>query len=515
MDAVLNTLLPFVLPPLVGALIGYITNYIAIRMLFRPLTEKRFLGVKLPLTPGIIPKRRYELAESIGRMVSRELLTEDTVLSRVRSENFKKSVKGGISNLTTNILNTPMKHLLPDSSSSALLSEDFFRFINGFFFSEAFSLIFKDVIANTVRHLFSSELKTLFTHMPDKERMISAILETMSSEEMRDKFLLWLNSTLKRHADDNTKIGKFLPVEGVETLCELLEDLYPHLFGSFIGWLRKNSTREELEIRGRFLLRDILDKLTVFQKIIVSAGQYDRTLDERMPEIVNDAILALEEAGENSDNRVKIIQAVRNGLLMWREKPLAELSDNFREKLYNLVERILYKISEPSVRKQLQEGLLKLIISQENRKLGEIIKNLLNMSEEEASEYLYRLITDLFYGSHIQNRDEFYRRIKLFITSQGEVTLGSFIGINTKVKEDVELYLSERITALLEKKIPDILESFDVNRLVIERINNLDIKSVERLLLIVIEKHLKWINLFGAFLGSLIGALQIVINKVF
>ncbi|MBN2706176.1 MAG: DUF445 family protein, partial [Deltaproteobacteria bacterium] len=41
--------LPFVMPPLFGAVIGYFTNYLAIRMLFRPLRKKYILGLPLPL----------------------------------------------------------------------------------------------------------------------------------------------------------------------------------------------------------------------------------------------------------------------------------------------------------------------------------------------------------------------------------------------------------------------------------------------------------------------------------
>ena len=66
------------LPPALGAVIGYVTNDIAIRMLFRPLREKRILGARVPLTPGIIPKQRFTLAESIGRMVSEHLINEET-----------------------------------------------------------------------------------------------------------------------------------------------------------------------------------------------------------------------------------------------------------------------------------------------------------------------------------------------------------------------------------------------------------------------------------------------------
>ena len=95
----LTEYLPWILPPLVGAVIGYVTNAIAIRMLFRPLTEIRVLGVRLPLTPGIIPKQRAQLAESIGQMVSRELLTEEAVRRQLASESFQIKLEQNIYSL--------------------------------------------------------------------------------------------------------------------------------------------------------------------------------------------------------------------------------------------------------------------------------------------------------------------------------------------------------------------------------------------------------------------------------
>ena len=55
--------------PLIGAIIGYITNYIAIKMLFRPLVPKYVLGVRVPFTPGIIPRRKAQLADALGKAV--------------------------------------------------------------------------------------------------------------------------------------------------------------------------------------------------------------------------------------------------------------------------------------------------------------------------------------------------------------------------------------------------------------------------------------------------------------
>ncbi len=68
--------------PIVGGIIGYITNGIAIKMLFRPLKPIYLFGIKLPFTPGIIPKEKGRVAKSIGAVVARELINEE-VLSKV------------------------------------------------------------------------------------------------------------------------------------------------------------------------------------------------------------------------------------------------------------------------------------------------------------------------------------------------------------------------------------------------------------------------------------------------
>lgn len=68
----------FLVGPIVGAVIGYITNKIAIKMLFRPLNPVKVGKYTLPFTPGVIPKEKSRLAKSIGQVVTRELLDEES-----------------------------------------------------------------------------------------------------------------------------------------------------------------------------------------------------------------------------------------------------------------------------------------------------------------------------------------------------------------------------------------------------------------------------------------------------
>jgi len=67
---------------IVGTFIGWITNYIAIKLLFRPYNEINILGFKLQ---GVIPKRRKELAESIGKTVNSELISIKDITNTINS----------------------------------------------------------------------------------------------------------------------------------------------------------------------------------------------------------------------------------------------------------------------------------------------------------------------------------------------------------------------------------------------------------------------------------------------
>ena len=67
---------------IVGTFIGWVTNYIAIKLLFRPYNEINILGFKLQ---GVIPKRRKELAENIGKTINAELISIKDITNTIDS----------------------------------------------------------------------------------------------------------------------------------------------------------------------------------------------------------------------------------------------------------------------------------------------------------------------------------------------------------------------------------------------------------------------------------------------
>lgn len=76
------------LPILCAAAIGYLTNYIAVRMLFEPYRSENFHWLRL-LTcglwkQGLIPTRKPELAEAVGKEISKNLLTPEVITEEIR-----------------------------------------------------------------------------------------------------------------------------------------------------------------------------------------------------------------------------------------------------------------------------------------------------------------------------------------------------------------------------------------------------------------------------------------------
>ena len=84
----MNTELSFLIGPLSGGLIGYFTNWLAIKMMFRPHKAKYFLGMKIPFTPGLIPKERGRIAEAIGNSISDNLMNREVLEKNLLSDDM-------------------------------------------------------------------------------------------------------------------------------------------------------------------------------------------------------------------------------------------------------------------------------------------------------------------------------------------------------------------------------------------------------------------------------------------
>lgn len=89
----MNIELSYIVAPLLGGIIGYITNDIAIRMLFRPHKAKYLLGIKIPFTPGIIPKEKGRIASAIGGAISENLMSKEVLEKNLLSDEMITKIR--------------------------------------------------------------------------------------------------------------------------------------------------------------------------------------------------------------------------------------------------------------------------------------------------------------------------------------------------------------------------------------------------------------------------------------
>lgn len=84
----------WIILPSIGGVIGYFTNYLAVRMIFRPIHPRRFLGLRIQ---GLIGRRQAELAASIGRVVGGHLVQSGDVAAALANMDLEELLDGALS----------------------------------------------------------------------------------------------------------------------------------------------------------------------------------------------------------------------------------------------------------------------------------------------------------------------------------------------------------------------------------------------------------------------------------
>lgn len=100
------------IPAFIGGIIGWITNVLAIKMLFRPVYPVRIPLVGIDLQ-GLLPKRRTEIAVSIGEVVEKELIDIDDILKKISNDENKTVILNKIKMAISDNISKKIPLLVP------------------------------------------------------------------------------------------------------------------------------------------------------------------------------------------------------------------------------------------------------------------------------------------------------------------------------------------------------------------------------------------------------------------
>jgi len=84
------------------------------------------------------------------------------------------------------------------------------------------------------------------------------------------------------------------------------------------------------------------------------------------------------------------------------------------------------------------------------------------------------------------------------------------VGVRTGLAD----YAVVTVNRIMLREVPNLVDMLQIRQLVTAKVDSLDLHRLERLLLSIMEEQFKYINLFGALLGFLIGLANLLLLQL-
>lgn len=224
----------YILPILIAAFIGLFTNYLAILMLFKPYKEIRIIGIKLPFTPGLVPKEKHKIAESLSKTITNEFLNKTLLLQYLTTEEMLLKIRTLIKSTLYKIKNEEgtlnkfiSKYTSLDNIEAFLnRSKEYVGnlFVNKFKEYDLSNKISKQIVSNFLSSKDNTLSKAISVFLSDKiskniENIISEkITQYIEKDGKKEIEILFYNETksmLNKRVDDIMKT-KIIDEEKIE-----------------------------------------------------------------------------------------------------------------------------------------------------------------------------------------------------------------------------------------------------------------------------------------------------------
>lgn len=520
--------LPWLIPPLLGALIGYVTNYIAIRMLFRPLRPWRFLGLRIPLTPGIIPAKRGELAGKMGEMVGDHLLTADDVGRAFAKDSVQRELRLAVTDKLGYFLDRelgPLETLLPDRFRKrfrelvALLRGKLVKLVFDYLQSDPFEQKLHAYLQRQGDQLLSRDLASFLT--PQRYRDLQHHLDGklssfFQSPKMADMVGSYVDRKTEKLLANERPLRELLPADLLELILSQLEKELPPLLEKFGGMLYDPGFRARLVKKGKKAIDSFLDSLGGLAGLLSGFIDLNKLYD-KIPDF-------LDKAGDEIAGWLKEAQTQQQLARMLRER----IDGLLDRSLASYLERMPYeKVS--GLRQFVRSRVVETVRSRKTIDTALILSDgAIDRLKDRSFDHLLRAV--LPDGGLERSREQLADKLLEVIRSpQARVALETILleqseewiyrkplgllsaRLPNDLRQELEGGLCQLVEELLKKEAPRLVETLNVRRMVEEKVNSLDLLQVEGLLMGIMKEQFKYINLFGALLGFLIGMVNLLV----
>lgn len=502
----------YIITPAAGAVIGYFTNWLAIKMLFRPHKQLYIGKMKVPFTPGLIPKEKERIALSLGDTVGNYILTQDVMLDYLNKPDVISSLSSSLdkgfnslkcSYLTvdeaiTNILGRDKDSFIGTIKAGSLTALESFLLkpslkddVNEIIYDKAYTLLstnIKDLPADKLLEVLKTAVKSCTKDIAQKGIVRNVI------EKSLWEFLLNLK-------DDERKLCSIASYSSVQEAKDYLAIKTPAIVNALIS-LTENPEVEKLikakiigiiqsfagPFMGMFINAD-----DIYVRLIESLTVYINA-PENMPEIEHAVSLIVDKAMEMTVGEVCGIitgemreTTINKGVGFIIE----ELTKS--ETIDCLINKLSYYLAEHGDSSILD--ILNTIDSNTDKKLKILIASITNSIFSKAT---VSFLTDV-----IDNQTNRLLQQKVAYLAQ-KVSENTF----ERFKKSFFAFYSFSLKSIA----PKVLTAFSIPKIVEERINSFSIQYTEELILAIVNKELQAITAVGGVLGFIIGLLPVLIE---
>ncbi len=464
----------YIIPMIVGSIIGYLTNWLAIRMLFRPHSEKRILGFKIPFTPGMIPKERGRIAKSVGDTVEDYLLRPEKILEILLSEDsqvyFTTSLESKLGDLKEKNLKLSEvidKLALDKDKIKNEISSLSITTITSYFEDETRKL----EIISGLEAIYNSLEAELTKLLEDNKNQINIKLEEILVGYV-DKYM--------QSIDGNLSLREFLDEDLVLDLDKLIDKNKSTIIKKTRQILLSDSIQLDLLESVRDLVEENVSRLiTTFVPIEVIVAKIVETINKYISSEDYEGFII--EALDLAKNEVLDCKFKKNLNSKSSFLDSTKLRDRFLSRI-DLVDHLEESIFD------LSKAYKSEIIASSYRRLRSLKK------DADLLETLERLIASL-------------------LDLLGDMEINTYLN---KVQEEDIIRLLDKLKTLIAEIDPEtmlaLIDRLKISKIVEDEINSFEIDFAEELILDIAKRELQAITNLGALLGAILGLLSPLIQ---
>jgi uncharacterized membrane protein YheB (UPF0754 family) len=481
-------MMKILIPVIVGAIIGYATNWLAIKMLFKPHTEKRIFGIKVPFTPGLIPKEKSRIAKSVGETVGTHLLSPQTVADALSNKKISGQVKSWIEEKIVSLKNSNM---LIKSIVKHMVGEHYEEFVDvlkkratGFIIAKLRHPDFKD------RLLIMIEKEFLDKYNDDaiegiKDKVHQIIHNFSTSKQTSETIKYIIEEKFAGLKNDNRRLNEVIP----EDLTNIIKNYLNNNDDKVVGFIKEMVTSQSFQTRisdsiSEYLTQNSKGIMSMFIKADLVSGKIFDVIENYIASETNkpDIIMMITEIIEKL-LQSRISEIVEGTSIEDKSYCLNFITDTAvsyitnkenQSKLISLAEQSI-KDSKPYFKEKLLE-----VISQ---KIDILLES------EGLRYYLSLIINDIF--------ESISEKPLSFI----------FEDIENSTIQEISNLAKKIFDNIVTSKATNLIQLLNLSKLVENQINNFDVAFAEELIITIANKELRAITWVGAVLGAIIGGL--------